>query len=548
MRGYDLRTLKGDVTGGLMSALVALPWSIAFGAAAGLSLTAGLYGAIAVALFVGVFERTRVQFGDVSSATAIPVAAVVATYSDSAAKALTIVMLAGAIQAVLGLLRLARFVAYTPYSVIAGFTTGIGIILVISMVRSFLGAPVKVTQVVTAVRQWPDAFADINYSALAVGLMALASALLWPKRWRTAAPPMLVALIVGTLASVVWLRDVVTIDNIPTGLPDLQAPVLSPRFLVEALTPALGIALLSTVRGLLALFATDAQTRTQLDPDRSLVRLGAGNIAAGLIGGLPGHHAFLPTMVAVRAGARTQGAVIVRSLALLAVVLGLGRVLTFVPHVALAAVLAIVGWQFIDWRILARVHRVQREHLLIMLTTLSILLFVDLVTAVAVGMIVAAMVSARQYERLQIDSVVSVPLLDQTFLYKQSPQIHGISPYSARTGLVILRGSFTVASASQLIRTIGKNIVGHDIVILDFSETDYIDDSAALVIEQLVDTLAASDVTCIVLGLDGRPAATLDSLNVLRRVPAEHIVETLDEARELCLHLLDTGPDPSGTS
>ena len=548
MMGYDLRTLKGDVVGGCMSALVALPWSIAFGAAAGLSLTAGLYGAIAVALFVGVFERTRVQVGDVSSATAIPVAAVVATYSDSAAKALTIVMLAGAIQAVLGLLRLARFVAYTPYSVIAGFMTGIGMILVLSMVTSFLGAPVKVFQVVTAVRQWPDAFADIDYSALALGLMALAAALLWPKRWRVAAPPMLIALVVSTLASVVWFRDVATIGNIPTGLPDLHAPVLSGGFLVEALTPALGIALLSTVRGLLSLFALDAQTSTQLDPDRSLLRLGAGNIAAGVIGGLPGHHAILPTMVAIRAGARTHVAVIMRSLALLAVVLGLGRALTFVPHVALAAVLAIVGWQLIDWRILARVHRVQREHLLIMLTTLGIMLFVDLVTAVAVGMIVAAMVSARQFERLQLDSVVSIPLLDQAFLYQQDSETHGISPYSARTGLVILRGSFTVASASQLIRTIGKNIVGHKVVILDFSETDYIDDSAALVIEQLIDTVGSGDATCIILGLHGAPAAAVESLNVLRRVPAEHVVATLDQARELCLHLLDDSPDPPGAN
>lgn len=292
MRGYDLRTLRGDVIGGCLSALVVLPWSIAFGAASGLSLTAGLYGAIAVALFLGLFERTRVQFGDISSATTIPVAAVVATYSDSLAKALTIVMLAGAIQMVLGLLRLARFVAYTPYSVIAGFTTGIGLILVVSMVASFLGAPVRVTGVVTAMRQWPEAFGDINYSALAAGAMALAAALLWPKRWRAAAPPMLIALVVGTLASVVLFRDVVTLDNIPTGLPDVHAPVLSPGFLVEALTPALAIALLSTVRGLLSLFALDAQTRTTLDPDRSLVRLGAGNIAAGVIGGLPGHHAF----------------------------------------------------------------------------------------------------------------------------------------------------------------------------------------------------------------------------------------------------------------
>ena len=248
--------------------------------------------------------------------------------------------------------------------------------------------------------------------------------------------------------------------------------------------------------------------------------------------------AFVTTVLNIRLGATTRVSVVVRALALLAIVLGLARYLEFVPHAALAGMLAVLGWQIIDWRFLARVGRVQREHLLIMLTTLSITVLVDLVTAVAVGLIVAGMIGARQLERLQLDSVVSVPLLDQIFLHDQTPDIHGIGPYSARVGIVKLRGSFTVASSSKLIRTIGDDIVGHEVVILDFSETDYIDDSAALVIEQLIDTAAGGDAQCIVMALDGMPAATLESLNVLRKVPDEHIVATLDEAREAARQLL----------
>ncbi len=540
---YSLQSLKGDVLGGLMSALVVLTPSIAFGVVAGLDVTSGIYATAAVGLFVGVFERNRPQMGDISSVTAIPMAVVVATYADSLAKALTIVMLAGLIQVALGLLRLARFVAYTPYSVIAGFTSGVGVLIIVSMVRSFLGQSVWLAKPVTAVREWPDYFASFEPAALAVGAVTLAVALGWPKRLRAKVPPMLAGLAAGTLLSVLWLSDVATLDDVPTGLPELAVPVLSPGFLAEAVTPALAIALLSTVRALLSIFAADAQTRTQLDPDRSLVTLGTGNVAAGLIGGLAGHQSFMPTMIAVRAGATTRVAVVVRSLALLAIVLGLAQYLAHLPHAALAGVLMIFGWQLIDWRFFARLHRVQREHLLIVLTTLGVMLLVDLVTAVAVGLIVAGMVGARQFERLQLDSVVSVPLLDQVFLTPQSVTASEIAPYSARTGIVKLRGSFTVASSRKLIRTIGDDIVGHQVVILDFSETDYIDDSAALVIEQLIDTAAAEGVHCIVLALVGAPAATLASLNVLRRIPPEHRVSNLDEARDVARGLLVRDPE-----
>ena len=526
-----------------MSALVVLTPSVAFGVAAGLDASSGIYAAVAVGTFVGIFERSRPQMGDVSSVTAIPMAVVVATYADSLGKALTIVMLAGLMQVALGLLRLARFVAYTPYSVIAGFTSGVGVLVIVSMVRSFLGQSVWITKPATAVREWPDAFANFDPAALAVGAVTLAVALAWPKRFRAKLPPVLAGLAAGTLLSVAWLGDVATLDNLPTGLPELTTPVLSPGFLAAALMPALTIALLSTVRALLSILAADAQTRTQLEPDRSLVALGAGNVAAGAVGGLAGHQSFIPTMIAIRSGATTRVAVVVRSLVLLAIVLGLAQYLAYLPHAALAGVLVIFGWQLIDWRFFARLHRVQREHLLIMLTTLSIMLFVDLVTAVAAGLIVSGMVGARQFERLQLDSVVSVPLLDQVFLTEPNTEPGAaageIAPYAARTGIVKLRGSFTVASSGKLIRVIGDDIVGHEVVILDFSETDYIDDSAALVIEQLIHTAAAAEgVHCIVMALGDAPAATLESLNVLRRIPADHRVASLDEARDVARRLL----------
>ena len=239
----------------------------------------------------------------------------------------------------------------------------------------------------------------------------------------------------------------------------------------------------------------------------------------------------------IRAGGSTQVSGAIRAAILLALVLGLGKYVETIPHAVLAGILMRVGWDIIDWRFLTRIHRVQREHLVVMLITLTLTVFLDLVTAVAIGMIAAGMASARQFERLELDSVVSVPLLDRAF-FAGHDDMAEFDDFSARVGLVALRGSFSVASSIKLINTISVDIRDHEVVILDFSETVYMDDSAALVVEQLIDTAIAENTECIVMGLTGHPANNLHALNVLQHVPEDHFAETIDDAREIAKRLL----------
>ena len=153
-------------------------------------------------------------------------------------------------------------------------------------------------------------------------------------------------------------------------------------------------------------------------------------------------------------------------------------------------------------------------------------------------MIAAGVASAKQFERLELDSVISVPLLDQVF-FKDYENIEEIDVFSARVGLVALKGTFSVASASKIINAIGIDIRDHEVVILDFSDTVYIDDSAALVVEQMVDTARDEETACIVMGLDGLPATTLRALNILQNIPEDHFADDLDEAREIARGILD---------
>ena len=535
---YSAQAFRGDVFGGVTAGVVGLPVGLAFGEASGLGAVAGLYGAIAVGFFAAVFGGTRSQISGPTGPMAVAMAVIVTTHAETLSEAFTIVVMAGMIQIALGLMRIGRFVAYTPYSVVSGFMSGIGVIIILLQTVPFMGGPVRTGGPLEAVRAWPETIGNLNSSALAIAVVTLAVGALWPAQFRRYLPSALAALIAGTALSVLWLSNTPVIGEVPTGLPSLHLPEVAPGLLASSVQPALILALLGSIDSLLTSLVADSMTRTRHNPNRELVGQGIGNTIAGLIGATPGAGATMGTVVNIRAGGRTPVSGALRAAILLALVLGLGRYVESIPHAALAGILMKVGWDIIDWRFITRIHRVQREHLVVMAITLGLTVFLDLVTAVAIGLIAAGMAAARQFERLQLDNVVSVPLLDQTFLQDSSSREHA-DTFSARVGLVALRGTFSVASSSELISTLGVDIRDHEVVILDFSDTVYVDDSVALVVEQMIDIAIAEDTECIVLGLSGLPAVTLQALNVLDRVPDDRFVSTLDEAREVAERLLD---------
>ncbi len=544
-RGYTLSTLRGDVFGGVTTAVVGLPVALAFGVASGLGAMAGLYGAIALGFFAAVFGGTRSQISGPTGPMAVAMAVVITEHASTLQEALTVVVMAGIIQALLGVLRFGRFVSYTPYSVISGFMSGVGIIIIILQTLPALGVDGAGGGPLDVMRAWPDAIVNLNASAVAIAAVSLGVCIFWPARLHRWFPATLAALAVGTLMGVLLLGDAPTIGEVPTGLPGFEEPVLSLGILAGAVQPAITLALLGAVDSLLTSLIADSMTRTRHNPNQELIGQGLGNIAAGLVGGLPGAGATVGTVVNIRAGGSTRVSGALRALVLLALVLGAGGYVESVPLAALAGILLKVGWDIVDWRFLKRMHRVQREHLVIMGITMVLTVVLDLITAVAIGLIVAAMSAARQFERLQLDSVVSVPLLDQSFLGEDAEQADEAAPgeFSARVGLVALRGTFTVASSKSLIDILGADIAEHEVVIIDFTDTVYIDDSAAMLVEYLIDTAVESETEVIVMGLDGPPATSLRALNALEKVPRNRFVPTLDQARAAARILLKL-PEP----
>jgi len=536
---YNLDTFRGDLFGGITAAVVGLPVALAFGVASGMGAAAGLYGAIGVGFFAAVFGGTRSQISGPTAPMTVAMAVIIASNAGSIAEALTVVIMGGLLQVLLGALRFGRFVAYTPHVVISGFMSGIGLIVMLIQAMPFIGAPAAPGGAVGTIQALSEALGDVNYSAFAIALATLAVGVLWPRRLSGLLPGTLVALIVGTTLSVFWLTDVPVIGTIPSGLPHIDLVPPSADFIIHAIEPALILALLGSVDSLLTSLIADSLTGTRHNADKELVGQGLGNMVAGLIGGLPGAGATMGTVTNIRAGGTTRVSGVIRAVILLVLLMGLGWVVEPIPHAVLAGILMKVGWDIVDWRILTRVHRLRREHLFILLITLGLTVFVDLVTAVAIGLIVAGMAHARKLENLELDSVVSVPLLDRQFFTREE-ESSDIDEFSARVGLVALRGSFTVASSKKLVGVISEDIKDHDVVIFDFSGATYIDDSAAMVVEQLMDVATSEDTRFIVMSLSGSVEETLSALGIIQRVPEAHIVDTLDEARKIAGKMLGT--------
>lgn len=540
---YSLHALHGDLFGGVTAAVVALPIALAFGVASGIGPIAGMYSVIAVGFFAAVFGGTPSQISGPTGPMTIAMAVVVTQHAETLPEAFTIVMLAGLLQIALGAIRVGSLVSYTPYSVISGFMSGIGVIIIVIQVMPFIGLDTVSGGPLNSIRAWPEAFGDLNYKALILGAISLGVGIFWPARLRKFLPGPLAALVAGTVVALFWLKGVPTIGDVPTGIPDLQIPQLSPGFIAGVLEPAFILALLGSIDSLLTSLVADSLTRTRHNPNRELMGQGLGNFASGLAGGLPGAGATMGTVVNIRAGGRTPVSGALRSGFVLALVLGIGWIVEPIPHAVLAGILMKVGWDIIDWRFITRIRYIRRDYLLIMLVTLILTVFVDLVTAVALGLIAAGLARAQEEARPELDSVVSVPLLEHTFFADDvdllDADLDEEDLYRARVGLVSLRGSFSVASANELAQVIGRDIREHEVVIFDFSKTTRMDDSAALVMEQLIDTANDDNTECVVMGLTDSVGRNLHALNVFRKVPKDRFVENVDEARVLARTLLD---------
>jgi SulP family sulfate permease len=509
--------VRGDFFGGVAAGVVALPLALAFGVASGVGPVAGLYGAIAAGIVAAVFGGTPVQITGPTGPMTLVVAGILATNllpsgAVNLPAVVGIIVLAGLLQIALGLFRVGAYIRYVPYPVISGFMSGIGVIIILQQLFPMLGAEPPSSDPLSILRQLHLLGGSIKWGAVALSGLTIATVFILP-RFTKAVPASLVALVVLTALAALLKLDVPVIGAIPSGLPSLVIPSFDLQRLPSFVAAALQLALLGAVDSLLTALVADNLTRTQHNSNRELVGQGLGNIAAGLIGGIPGAGATMRTVVNVEAGGTTRLSGVIHGLFLAAVLLGLSGLVQYVPLAVLAGLLVAVGIGIIDYRGFSHILKVPRSDAFLMLFVLALTVFTDLIIAVAAGLIVASFVFMKKISDIAERQTTLTPVADEPWADEL------IIPDAIRNQLFIkhVDGPLFFGFASQFLDIARQAAVQSKLLVLRMDRISYMDQTGVYALKDALTRLIAAGVRVLVVGVS---VANLDLLEKLQVIPA----------------------------
>ena len=526
-RFFDLSHLRGDIFGGLTAGVVALPLALAFGEASGAGPIAGVYGAILVGFFSALFGGTPSQISGPTGPMIVVFAGVFASLSGDLSLVFATVILAGLIQILFGVLGFGQYIRLVPYPVVSGFMSGIGCIIIALQLARLFGHEPQGGGTIPALLEVPNAISNPNLEALGIGVLTLAMVFLWPASWGRYLPSPLAALIVGTVAGL-GLSNVPVLGAIPTGLPEFIMPSLSNDTVLIVFEAALILAILGAIDSLLTSLVADNMTRTRHRSNRELIGQGVGNVAAGFFGGIPGAGATMRTVVNIRTGGVTKISGMLHSLLLLAVVLILAPLASKIPHAVLAGILVKVGYDIIDLSYLKRAHRGPRFDLVLMVMVLSLTVFVDLITAVVAGVVVAAVAFVKQVADAQLAAAAGEN--DDSEESLSDAEIALLKECGDRLTYFDLGGPLSFGAAADLGHHVRERISQkhHTSLVLDFGRVPFMDVSAVRAVETIAQDAAHAGKHLYVCGINDDVAANFEGLGV-----SEHLPEGIRFTRRL---------------
>jgi len=526
----NLGNIRGDIFGGITAAVIALPMALAFGVASGAGAEAGLYGAILVGFFAALFGGSPTLISEPTGPMTVVFTAVIAKLIASdpvngLAMAFTVVILAGMFQILFGVMKLGKYVTLMPYTVVSGFMSGIGIILIILQIGPFLGQPSPNGGVIAVIENLPTLLSGIQANETILAILTLAILFLIPKKLKQYLPPPLIALVVCTLISVVFLSssDIRRIGEIPTGLPEIQLPVFSAEQWQIMLVDAIVLGMLGCIDALLTSVVADSITRKRHNSDKELIGQGIGNIMSGLFGGLPGAGATMGTVVSIQAGSLTALSGLLRAGILLVVILWAADLTSVIPLAVLAGIALKVGIDIIDWGFLKRAHHISGKGALITYGVILLTVFVDLIAAVGIGLFVANIMTITRLSELQENDVKAVTDPDNTDLDLSPCEKEILRDAKGKIMLLYLRGSMIFGSSRAITRK-NSQFGGCHTLVVDIADVKHLGVSAALALEESILEMINAGRSVYIVTTKEQALQRLGKLNVLKNIPEENIV------------------------
>ena len=521
---FDFGHIRGDVYGGVTAGIVALPLALAFGEASGAGPVAGLWGAIITGFFAALFGGTQTQITGPTGPMVVVFAGLAAEVEAQAGGAnfgavagiiFTAVMLAGVFQILMGVFKLGNTIRLVPYPVISGFMSGIGVIIIFLQTPRLFGVEPTEPGTIGAIQAIPGAITGMNPFALMLGLLTLAIVFFWPPKIGKYLPGALAALIVGTLLGL-FLDVPILRQDLPAdfggglaALPDIVFPSISHTTAFIVIEAAIILAILGAIDSLLTSLVADNATRTRHDSEQELIGQGIGNGVAGLFGAIPGAGATMRTMVNIKTGGVTRLSGMIHGVLLLLVVLVASDLAALIPHAVLAGILVKVGWDIIDVAYITRSHKGPRWDLVLMAVVLLVTVFVDLITAVGIGVFLASLAFVKGIADQQLADFgerVAVPLTEE--------EDRILKKAKGRILLFAFDGPLSFGAAADLSHHVRDKSRDTDAFVLDFAAKPRVDVSAARAIQSIVSDAEDSGKTVFVCDVNEAIATALKGLGV----------------------------------
>ena len=547
INGLHLKNIRGDVLGGITAAVVALPLALAFGNAAlgpGGAIY-GLYGAVVVGFLAALFGGTPAQVSGPTGPMSVTVAGVVAGLAAvgvprdlSAGQILPLVMAAvvigGLFQILFGILKLGKYITLVPYSVVSGFMSGIGVIIIALQIGPLLGISTRGG----VIESLSTVFSNFepNGAAIGVAIMTLGIVFLTPRKISQWVPSPLLALLIVTPLSILFFGDSALdrIGEIPRGVPSLSLPSFN-KYLPIIFKAGLVLAVLGAIDSLLTSLVADNISQTKHNSDRELIGQGIGNAVAGLFSGLPGAGATMRTVINVKSGGQTPISGMVHSLVLLIVLVGAGPLAEKIPTSLLAGILIKVGLDIIDWGFLRRAHKLSLKTAAVMYGVLLMTVFWDLIWAVLVGVFIANMLTIDSITETQLEGMDADNPLD-----KENSQAKNLLPAeekdlldkcSGEVMLFRLKGPLSFGAAKGISDRMSL-IRNYKILILDITDVPRLGVTATLAIEDMMQEAKNNSRKAFVAGANQQVKDRLSKFGV------EGIITTRKEALQAAINEL----------
>ncbi len=527
----------GDVFGGVTAGIVALPLALAFGVQSGMGAAAGLYGAIILGLFASVLGGTPSQIsgptGPMTVITTTTVAGFVAVtggFELAIGALVACFVLAGIIQIIMGLTKVGSFIKYIPYPVISGFMSGIGVIIILLQLFPAIGqASPKST--VDVVKEIGPALSSINYYALMYSALTIAIIYLFPKI-TSKIPSSLVALLLVTGLSILLSHDVPTIGTIPTGLPEFKLSEIfniPTELYTTIFEAALTLAGLGAIDSLLTSVVADNVTKTKHNSNRELIGQGIGNSLAGAFGGIPGAGATMRTLVNIRSGGRNRISGVIHAVVLLGVLLGLGKYAALIPKSVLAGILITVGIGILDYKGFKHLVKVPRPDAIIMIIVLLVTVFLDLLVAVAIGMVMASLLFMKKMGDMVEEETQTTKVNDHLFT-------NGINedelPESLKDNVVVthIYGPLFFGFAASFQEMI-RNLSDLHYVIIRMDKVSFIDQTGLYALEDAVLSLEQKGVAVLLTEIKDQPKHMMQRIKLINGlIKEDEVFDTFDES------------------